>query len=229
MRSVQAIMSDGHLKTSIMRRVLIAFGATLLGLIVGAPVYGPPLLTQAGTYLVTHETPVKADAIVVLSGEVPARAMAAADLFRQGTGMTVFVSPGNISSIWKRAVHELGVDLPDDSEMNRRVLMRLGVPAAAIQKIDEADGTLGEARALFSIAQRSGFTRILVVTSKYHTRRAGKIFRWVFGDTMSVQVIGSSYDDFDPARWWDNRLDTYHVIMEYQKMMLFMLKRMKPS
>ena len=222
-------MSDGLPKTSIMRRVLIAFGVTLLGLIVGAPVYGPPLLTLAGTYLVTGETPAKADAIVVLSGEVPARAMAAADLFRQGTGMTVFVSPGNISSIWKRAVHELGVDLPDDSEMNRRVLMRLGVPAAAIQKIDEADGTLGEARALFSIAQRSGFTRILVVTSKYHTRRAGRIFRWVFGDTMSVQVIGSSYDDFDPARWWANRLDAYHVIMEYQKMMLFLLERMKRS
>ena len=222
-------MNEGYPKTSIMRRLLIAFGITLLGLIVGAPVYGPPLLSLAGKYLVTHEKPVKADAIVVLSGEVPARAMAAADLFHQGMSLTVFVSPGNISPVWKRAVHELGVDLPDDSEMNRRLLIRLGVPPAAIQRIDESDGTLGEARALFSIAQRSGFTRILVVTSPYHTRRAGKIFRWVFGDTMSVQVIGSSYDDFDPARWWDNRLDTYHVIMEYQKMMLFMLKRMKPS
>src|SRR2546427_519201 len=111
----------------------------------------------------------------------------------------------------------------------RRVLIRLGVPAAAIQRIDEADGTFGEARALFSIAQRSGFTRILVVTSKYHTRRAGRIFRWVFGDKMNVQVIGSSYDDFDPARWWANRFDAYHVIMEYQKMMLFLLERMKRS
>ena len=212
-----------------MRRLLIAFGMTLLGLIVGAPVYGPPLLTLAGKYLVTHEKPVRADAIVVLSGEVPARAMAAADLFRQGMGGTVFVSPGNISPVWKRAVHELGVDLPDDSEMNRRLLIRLGVPPAAIQRIDESDGTLGEAHALFSIAQRSGFTRILVVTSPYHTRRAGKIFRWVFGDTMSVQVIGSAYDDFNPQRWWDTRLDIYHVMMEYQKMMLFMLKRMKPS
>src|SRR5438128_12687607 len=110
MRSVQAIMSDGHLKTSIMRRVLIAFGATLLGLIVGAPVYGPPLLTQAGTYLVTGETPVKADAIVVLSGEVPARAMAAADLFRQGMGGTVFVTPGTISPVCKRTAHQLSVD-----------------------------------------------------------------------------------------------------------------------
>ena len=222
-------MNEGHPKVSIMRRVLIACGATLLGLIVGAPVYGPPLLTHAGTYLVTGETPVKADAIVVLSGEVPARAMAAADLFRQGMGLTVFVSPGTISPVWKRTVHELGVDLPDDSEMNRRVLIRLGVPPAAIQRIDEADGTFGEARALFSIAQRSGFTRILVVTSKYHTRRAGRIFRWVFGDKMNVQVIGSAYDDFDPARWWANRLDAYHVIMEYQKMMLFLLERMKRS
>ena len=222
-------MSEGCPKTSIMRRVLIVLGVTLLGLIVGAPVYGPPLLTLTGKYLVTHETPVKADAIVVLSGEIPARAMAAADLFRQGMGMTVFVSPGNISPVWKRAVHELGVDLPDDSEMNRRVLIRLGVPPGVIQKIDEADGTLGEARAVLSIARRSGFTRILVVTSPYHTKRAGKIFRWVFRDTMSVQVVGSAYDDFDPGRWWDTRSDIYHVIMEYQKMMLFMLKRMKPS
>ena len=222
-------MSEGHPKMGIRRRVLIALGVTLLGLIVGAPVYGPLLLTHVGTYLVTHETPAKADAIVVLSGEVPARAMAAADLFHQGMGVAVFVSPGKISPTWKRAVRELGVDLPDDSEMNRRVLIRLGVPAAAIQRIDETEGTFGEARALLAIAEKAGFTRLLVVTSKYHTRRADRIFRWVFGDTISVQVIGSAYDDFDPVRWWGNRLDAYHVIMEYQKMWLFLLERMMRS
>src|SRR3989442_12113886 len=101
-------MNEGHPKVSIMRRVLIACGGTLLGLIVGTPVYGPPLLTHAGTYLVTHETPVKADAIVVLSGEVPARAMAAADLFRQGMDLTLLLSPGNISPVGNGPVHELG-------------------------------------------------------------------------------------------------------------------------
>jgi len=133
------------------------------------------------------------------------------------------VSPGNLSSEWKRAVSELGVDLPDDAEMNRRVLIRLGVPAAAIQRIEEADGTIGEAIEILSLARRTGIRSILVVTSKYHTRRSRQIFRWIMGDTVSVKVIGSSYESFNPALWWKTRSDMRSVIFEYQKLLVLTL------
>jgi uncharacterized SAM-binding protein YcdF (DUF218 family) len=177
----------------------------------------------AGAFLVHQDQASKADAIVVLGADVPIRAMAAADLYKQGMAPTVLLCPGNLSSEWKRAVSELGVDLPDDAEMNRRVLIRLGVPTVAIQRIGEADGTIGEAKEVLSLARRTGIMSILVVTSKYHTRRTGQIFRWVMGDTVSVKVIASSYDSFNPSRWWQNRSDIRSVMFEYQKLLIFAL------
>ena len=206
---------------------MIGVGAPVLGLFLTSPLYGPPLLSLAGDFLVQQDQPLKADAIVVLGADVPIRGMAAADLYRQGMAPTVLVSPGNLSSEWKRAVSELGVDLPDDAEMNRRVLIRLGVPAAAIQRIEEADGTIGEAIEILSLARRTGIRSILVVTSKYHTRRTRQIFRWIMGDTVSVKVIGSSYDSFNPALWWKTRSDMRSVMFEYQKLLAFTLSRLR--
>jgi len=216
-------MSIDRPKMPSRRSVLIGLGAAILVVILTSPLYGPSLLSLAGVFLVHQDQPSKADGIVVLGADVPIRAMAAADLFKQGMATTVLVSPGNLSEEWKRAVSDLGLDLPDDAEMNRRVLIRLGVPAAAIQRIGEADGTIGEAKEVLSLARRTGIRSILVVTSKYHTRRTGQIFRWVMGDTVSVKVIGSSYDSFNPSRWWQNRSDIRSVMFEYQKLLIFTL------
>ena len=48
-------------------------------------------------------------------------------------GVTVLVSPGKVLPVWKHAVIDLGIDLPDEAEMNRRVLIRLGVPDVMLE------------------------------------------------------------------------------------------------
>ena len=118
-------------------------------------------------------------------------------------------------------ISELNIELPNDADLNRRVLIRLGVPPTAIHNIDEADGTIGEARALRAIVPQWGIRSVLVVTSKYHTRRAGMTFRWALGDSVRVQTIGSSYDDFQSSRWWQDRSDFHYLIIEYQKLLVF--------
>jgi uncharacterized SAM-binding protein YcdF (DUF218 family) len=182
-----------------------------------------------GEYLVTHESPQKADAIIVLGGEIPTRGLTAADLYRQGLAAMVLVSPGRSSPRRKETISELKIELPNDADLNRRVLIRLGVPPTAIHEIDEAEGTIGEARALQAIVPRLGIRSVLVVTSKYHTRRAGMTFRRVLGDSVQVQAIGSSYDDFQPSRWWQDRHDAHHLILEYQKLLLFTFESLQSS
>ena len=207
----------------------LALALFILGLLAGSPFYGPLVLAVPGEYVVTHESPEKADAMIVLGGEVPERALAAADLYRQGLAAMVFVSPGKISARRKQTISELNIELPNDADLNRRVLIRLGVPPTAIHDIDEAEGTIGEARALRAIVPRWGIRSVLVVTSKYHTRRAGMIFRWALGDSVRVQAIGSPYDDFQPSRWWQARSDAHYLIIEYQKLLLFSFERLQSS
>src|SRR5437660_1982750 len=198
--------------------------ALLLGLMAGSAFYGSLVLALPGEYLVTHESPEKADAMIVLGGEIPGRALAAADLYRRGLAAMVLVSPGKSSARRKQTISELNVELPNDADLNRRVLIRLGVPPTAIHDIDEADGTIGEARALRAIVLRRGIRSVLVVTSKYHTRRAGMTFRWALGDSVRVHTIGSSYDDFEPSHWWHERSDFHYLIIEYQKLLLFIFE-----
>jgi len=207
----------------------LALALFLLGLLAGSPFYGPWVLAVPGEYLVTHESPEKADAMIVLGGEVPTRALAAADLYRQGLAAMVLVSPGKSSARRKQAISELNVELPNDADLNRRVLIRLGVPPAAIHDIDEADGTIGEARALRAIVPQWGIRSLLVVTSKYHTRRAGMTFRWALGDSVRVQTIGSSYDDFHPSRWWHERSEAQYLVIEYQKLLFFIFESLHSS
>jgi uncharacterized SAM-binding protein YcdF (DUF218 family) len=65
---------------------------------------------------------------------------------------------------------------------------------------------------------------MIVVTSKYHSRRAGFAFRREFAGT-SVQVIvrASRHDPSEPARWWRRRADVRSVSSELQKLAAYML------
>ena len=68
--------------------------------------------------------------------------------------------------------------------------------------------------------------KILLVSSKYHSLRSAKIFRWALGDLdREVKVIScpTSYDNFNAGAWWSSREDAKRVVMEYAKLVNFYL------
>ena len=69
---------------------------------------------------------------------------------------------------------------------------------------------------LIAELRRLGAHSFLLVTSEYHTRRAGNIFRKVTGD-LDMRVIAAPDEYFSPDSWWRNREGQKIVYMEWSK------------
>ena len=203
-----------------MRARLIAFSAAaVLALWLAAGLYLPRL----GAFLIADQAPRPAAAIVVLSGSFPDRILEAVDLYNAGYAPEIVLcrEPENAGF---RELRERGVDLPRIFENNRLVALQLGVPDEAITVVDRPAGsTFSEARVALRYLLAKGSDSMLLVTSKFHTRRAGAIYRHLAEGRIEVITRPTRYGGFDPDRWWRDRMSVRRLLIEYQKLLLFHL------
>ncbi len=194
--------------------VIAVIHLLLLALLVSA-------LAGAAVWLRAPEAPAKSDVIVVLAGSVE-RAFYAADLYRQGYAPLVLVSRPEREA-GQRMLDELGMKLAAEEDINMQVLQRKGVPQEQIRVIGTGSrSTLEEALVVREeIAGRP--LRIMVVTSPYHVRRTGMIFRKILGDVPAeLRVVGNTYEQF-PERWWNNQGAARNVVLESAKIAYYLL------
>lgn len=177
------------------------------------------LLPAMGRFLV-EETPIpRADAAVVLNTGVEywPRLMEAAALYREGR-VPLVVIDGNRKSDTLRELETMGFRpaAPWDED-RKRILEILGVPREKVLSISAEDvfDTIGEALAVSPVLKEHGLRRLIVVTSKYHTRRAGHIWRNRTGGEFQVATAPARHDPFDPEGWWRSGRQIRWVLAEY--------------
>ena len=179
---------------------------------------------NAGTFLV-HEDPLRrADAIFVLAGARFERAMEASDVYHEGYAPIVMLSPGRQEPA-ERVLRARGVYLPREAEPVREALVGLGVPRGAILIPDGApDNTAAEALILRSVALQRGWHTVIVVTSKFHTRRSGFAMRRALAGTdIRVAIHASTYDPAEPSHWWRRRGDVRWLMDEWPRVVAYWL------
>lgn len=200
------------LQAHVWRRVALSAIALLILLLVAV------VLPRAGRFLVADEPSPAGDVAVVLSGEPVSRVLGARDLYRKGRVRRVLIVPEPPPDVAvQRELTILGLLDPQLPPISERILVASGVPKSDIAFLGEpADGTAAEARRVRrSLAGRPD-RRIVVVTSKFASRRACYVFRRVLRD-REVVCAPTPYDPFDPAGWWSRPRDALYVLMEYQK------------
>ena len=182
-----------------------------------------PLLTGLGAFLVVEDPPRPADAIVVLSGSIPDRILAAVDLYHgQLAPRIVITREGPRPGI--EALRAKGGRLLDNYEENLRIAQELGVPAAALAVMPTVTAsTIAEAAALIAFLDAEGIRSILLVTSKGHARRSAMIFRQLGGERLAIAMCPSPYDPFAPDAWWQRRGQVRRVVIEYLKFLNYLL------
>jgi uncharacterized SAM-binding protein YcdF (DUF218 family) len=166
----------------------------------------------AGRWLVREDALGPADAIVVLSGSMPARAEEAARIFRLGYAHEVWVSRP-VSP--REELEVMGIHYLGEEDFNRAVLIHEGVPEADIsifpqpivnteQEIEEITGQM----------RREQIASVMMVTSPQHTRRVRALWRKLAGKDLQMIVRSAPEDSFDADHWWRNTHDTFSVVRE---------------
>ena len=102
-------------------------------------------------------------------------------------------------------------------EDSLRVLELLGVARTRVIPVSAEDAydTISEALALAPELARLGVRRILLVTSRYHTRRAAAIWRRLYGAHLEITSVAAQDDPFDPDGWWRHGRQVRWLMAEY--------------
>lgn len=196
--------------------VVLALAATLYLL-------SPWLLPQVGGWLVVADPQGPADAIVVLGGSYPDRILEAVDLYLETPAQRFFLTMGPPLPGGDE-LRRRGVPVREEHEENRATAVQLGVPEASIRTLSPpVASTLAEAHVVAAALRQEGWDSVVIVTSKLHSRRARLTFRAVCGDAVAIQVRPSRHDPFDANDWWQRRGFARRVVIEYGKLMYYLL------
>jgi uncharacterized SAM-binding protein YcdF (DUF218 family) len=154
----------------------------------------------------------KAAAIAVLSGRMPSRALEAARLYNQGYAPQIWLSysvePG--ATLEKFSVPYAGEEFYD-----RLLLLHQGVPDSAIHILaPPIANTADEMRTFGRALRKENLHRIIIVTSKVHTRRSAVVWQRISGKDGEAIMRGAADDGSDPAHWWRSTGDALDVVRE---------------
>ena len=193
-------------------RKVVWSGFLLTGFVI---VTSPYLLTLVSSFLVIQDPLEEAVAIVALGGHPPIRALAAAELFHEGWAPKVILT----KELRREAFYylaELGIRYMESHEYNRQALLRKGVPEGAIQILEpEADNTRDELNIVLRNLELKKGEKLILVTSKAHTRRVKLIWKHVNNGSHEAIVRWTRLDPFDPDCWWQQRQSILAVVREY--------------
>ena len=171
-------------------------------------------LNRLGHWLVVAEPLQNARAIVVLSGHLPFRAMEAATIYKAGWAPEIWLT--RVSRPAKEAsLAGLGVHVVGEETYNQQILRRLGVPLGKIKILKKSvQNTLDEVRVVAQQLKYTGGQRVILVTSKSHTRRVRATWRSNVGQFPRAIIRYALADPFNPDRWWRHTRDALSVSRE---------------
>ncbi len=181
---------------------LIAFGFFVVLLI----------FLNVGRWLVLDIPLQKADAIAVLSGRMPSRALEAARVYKQGYASRVWLTyatePG-------ATLQQLSIPFVGEESYDKQILIHEGVPEDAIQILDPPiSNTADEMQTIGAALRKQNLHTVIIVTSKVHTRRTSALWQRLSSKNGVAIVHGVSDDPFDPVHWWRNTSDALDLVRE---------------
>ena len=175
-------------------RYALTIALLLVGLGAGAWLKREALLRGLTDLWIVSDPVTRGDAVVVLGGGLEYRPFVAADLYKEGLVSKVLVSRVSEGHVGALLGH---------TELNRKALLKLGVPDAAIEMFGtENRNTEDEALALKDWAEQNAASVLIVPSEIFSARRVRWIFHREFHGTAVRIEVPSFEEDFTRAEWW---------------------------
>jgi hypothetical protein len=200
---------------SLFRRIASIFAAVLV-IILAALGWGDDLL------IAPDPTPGHVDGAVVLQGSIigyNARLAGAIDLVERGTADRVLLSLPK-ESYWHQSIPPIA-----HGYLERTYGAGLASRVDFCEMGPEVDSTEQESEAALGCIERNHWRSIAVVTSNYHTRRAGILWRRMLkrhDSTLELSIHGIADPEFQKP-WWRHREAAKIWLEESEKLVWTML------
>lgn len=158
-----------------------------------------PLLEGATAAWIVSDPVERSDVAAIFGGGLDVRPFAAARYYHAG-----LVDKIVISNVRPGPAERMGV-LRSSAELNREVLLKSGVPEAAIDVFGvDNTNTRDEAVALAEWAKQHDVHSVIVPTELFSARRVRWMVRRAFAGTDTrVHVAALESAEFSRANWWD--------------------------
>ncbi len=191
------------------RKSRIEIWLSIVGIIL---LLGTIAFRNLGRWLDREDPLQKAAAIAVLSGKMPDRALEAAKLYNQGYAPQVWLS---YSVEPEATLQKYAIPYAGEETYDRLLLLHEGVPESAIRVLDPPIvNTADEMRTFGAALRNENLRRIIIVTSKLHTRRTAALWRRLASRDGQAIVRGVSGDAPNVAYWWQSTGGALDVVRE---------------
>ncbi len=191
--------------TSIVRKIIY-----LLIIVVTFLVVKNPLYIKIGTSLQTEMPLTASDVIIVLSGDSGNRVKMATALYKQGLSQKIIMSGEPL----------MNTSMP---QLMSEYAQSLGVPTKDIIIDDQSTSTYEHPVNCAPILKKLKAKSIIIVTSKYHTRRALSVFKAYYKNTPITIKIAGAEDDILYTKWWKYENMREKILMECAKTIWYIL------
>ena len=201
-------------------RRLGAVALSLILLAAGIWLLREPLLRGAADLWIVSDPVTRANVVAVLGGGLEVRPFAAAELYKQGLVTKILVSQVAESHLAETLA------IPGHSELNRMLLLKLGIPETAIEMFGHANrSTWDEAAALRDWANQHGVSRIAIPTEIFSARRVRWIFNREFAaSSVQFEILSFEGPGYTRAEWWKTEAGLIAFQNEIMKYLYYRFK-----
>ncbi len=185
-------------------------------LAVGSVVFLSFLLWGNRLLIANEPPPGHVDAAVVLQGSIvgqKVRTAGAMDLLRRGVADRALLSLPK-ESYWGQSIPPVA-----RAYLERNFGSDLAARVDFCETGEEVNSTAQEMQALTPCIEQHHWQSIVVVTSYYHTRRAGMIWRKISSKDPRIHVYIQGIEDPEfQLPWWRHRQSAKVFFMEFMKL-----------
>jgi uncharacterized SAM-binding protein YcdF (DUF218 family) len=207
------------MQISEMKSKIVKIGMLLLFVLGILYLMRRPILLGLSSFLIVEGEIGVIKYAFVLSGGAFDRGTKAADLFHQGK-VEHFICTGVNQSPDLKA---LGFDTLE-SDLTKIHMMNLGVPDSIITLMRLGTSTLEESNAILNYCLNHSIDTVLIISSKFHTRRVYQVFTEKFAKQgRTVLIQGAPSSSYNEEKWWESEYGLIALNNEYLKQLYYFI------
>ena len=174
-----------------------------------------------GGYLISEDKLQKADVIFVLGGSSFERGNEAAKLFIDGYAPEIICLGKNSPSIFGA----INKDYTESEIARINIIKNHDINKRHVKLLKIGTSTKEESVAIADYCRKNKLERIIIISSKFHTRRVRGVFEPLFEDLTTQLIIhGTPSLLYNENEWWMYEQGLLMVNNEYVKLVYYWIK-----